>query len=191
MASNDLLDVMDDEVWKGKNSFLQFANYSQSINVYNFRNLIGKQLLERWTLFARWRVTHRERERESENSSKKMTKTLPSFTTLMPRQPKPGYIRVQLLMSLHFRSHLKSFNQPFAICVAVNVPLRDYQFDITQSALFSNTLVALPTGLGKTLIAAVVMYNYFRWFPQGNLLCCLMLCIHKFYSFNATDPFNR
>ncbi|KAB1210893.1 Fanconi anemia group M protein [Morella rubra] len=50
----------------------------------------------------------------------------------------------------------------------VNVPLRDYQFDITKKALFSNTLVALPTGLGKTLIAAVVMYNYFRWFPDES-----------------------
>ncbi|CAL5333513.1 unnamed protein product [Camellia sinensis] len=49
----------------------------------------------------------------------------------------------------------------------VNVPLRDYQLSITRTALFSNTLVALPTGLGKTLIAAVVMYNYFRWFPEG------------------------
>jgi ERCC4-related helicase len=53
---------------------------------------------------------------------------------------------------------------------AVNVPLRDYQFAITKKALFSNTLVALPTGLGKTLIAAVVMYNYFRWFPDGKVL---------------------
>ncbi|XP_073225685.1 DEAD-box ATP-dependent RNA helicase FANCM [Cicer arietinum] len=52
----------------------------------------------------------------------------------------------------------------------VNVPLRDYQFHITQSALFQNTLVALPTGLGKTLIAAVVMYNYFRWFPEGKIV---------------------
>lgn len=52
--------------------------------------------------------------------------------------------------------------------LAVNVPLRDYQFSITKSALFSNTLVALPTGLGKTLIAAVVMFNYFRWFPEGD-----------------------
>ncbi|XP_040366586.1 DEAD-box ATP-dependent RNA helicase FANCM isoform X3 [Rosa chinensis] len=48
----------------------------------------------------------------------------------------------------------------------VNFPGRDYQFAITKTALFSNTLVALPTGLGKTLIAAVVMYNYFRWFPD-------------------------
>ncbi|KAK6940331.1 Helicase, C-terminal [Dillenia turbinata] len=53
---------------------------------------------------------------------------------------------------------------------SVNVPLRDYQLAITNMALFSNTLVALPTGLGKTLIAAVVMYNYFRWFPEGKIV---------------------
>ncbi|KAL7118213.1 hypothetical protein ACP275_03G121300 [Erythranthe tilingii] len=52
----------------------------------------------------------------------------------------------------------------------VNIPRRDYQFSITRTALFSNTLVVLPTGLGKTLIAAVVMYNYFRWFPQGKIV---------------------
>lgn len=40
---------------------------------------------------------------------------------------------------------------------------------ITKMALFTNTMVALPTGLGKTLIAAVVMYNYFRWFPDGKI----------------------
>ncbi|XP_057851783.1 DEAD-box ATP-dependent RNA helicase FANCM [Cryptomeria japonica] len=51
-----------------------------------------------------------------------------------------------------------------------NVPLRDYQFLIVKTALFSNTLVSLPTGLGKTLIAAVVMYNYFRWFPAGKIV---------------------
>ncbi|KZV33093.1 Fanconi anemia group M protein [Dorcoceras hygrometricum] len=52
----------------------------------------------------------------------------------------------------------------------VNISRRDYQFAITQTALFSNTLVVLPTGLGKTFIAAVVMYNYFRWFPEGKIV---------------------
>ncbi|KAL3701127.1 hypothetical protein R1sor_019149 [Riccia sorocarpa] len=51
-----------------------------------------------------------------------------------------------------------------------NVPRRIYQFDITKVALFANTLVSLPTGLGKTLIAATVMYNYFRWFPTGKII---------------------
>lgn len=45
----------------------------------------------------------------------------------------------------------------------VNYPVRQYQLQIVTEALFKNTLVALPTGLGKTLIAAVVMYNYYRW----------------------------
>lgn len=30
--------------------------------------------------------------------------------------------------------------------------------------------VVLPTGLGKTFIAAVVMYNIFRWYPKGKII---------------------
>ncbi len=37
-------------------------------------------------------------------------------------------------------------------------------------AVRHNTLVSLPTGLGKTLIAAVVMYNLQRWFPTGKAI---------------------
>ncbi|CAM0874689.1 unnamed protein product [Alopecurus aequalis] len=51
-----------------------------------------------------------------------------------------------------------------------NIEVRKYQHYIVQRALFTNTLVALPTGLGKTFIAAVVMYNYFRWFPEGKIV---------------------
>ncbi|KAG1841332.1 P-loop containing nucleoside triphosphate hydrolase protein [Suillus subalutaceus] len=36
--------------------------------------------------------------------------------------------------------------------------------------LFDNTLVALPTGLGKTFIAGVVMLNVYRWFPKGKVV---------------------
>ena len=31
-------------------------------------------------------------------------------------------------------------------------------------------MVVLPTGLGKTFIAAVVMLNYMRWFPKGKVI---------------------
>ncbi|XP_049526391.1 uncharacterized protein LOC119457781 [Dermacentor silvarum] len=51
-----------------------------------------------------------------------------------------------------------------------NYPVRSYQFNIVQSALFKNTMVILPTGLGKTFIAAVVMYNFYRWYPTGKIV---------------------
>jgi ATP-dependent DNA helicase MPH1 len=41
----------------------------------------------------------------------------------------------------------------------LNQPKRDYQFNISRHCLFDNALVALPTGLGKTFIAGVVMLN--------------------------------
>lgn len=51
-----------------------------------------------------------------------------------------------------------------------NCPVRDYQLHIAHTALGCNTLVCLPTGLGKTFIAAVVMYNFYRWFPSGKVV---------------------
>ena len=51
-----------------------------------------------------------------------------------------------------------------------NYPIRNYQYDIVEKALFKNTLVTLPTGLGKTFIAAVIMYNFYRWYPQGKVI---------------------
>jgi ATP-dependent DNA helicase MPH1 len=48
--------------------------------------------------------------------------------------------------------------------------IRDYQFNITQKGLFHNLLVALPTGLGKTFIAATVMLNWFRWTKDAQMV---------------------
>ncbi|KAI0374376.1 P-loop containing nucleoside triphosphate hydrolase protein [Pilatotrama ljubarskyi] len=52
----------------------------------------------------------------------------------------------------------------------LNKPKRDYQYNIVKKCLFENTLVALPTGLGKTFIAGVVMLNYYNWFPEGKVV---------------------
>ena len=46
---------------------------------------------------------------------------------------------------------------------------RTYQFKIVRTSLFQNTLVTLPTGLGKTFIASTVMFNFYRWFTDGLL----------------------
>jgi ATP-dependent DNA helicase MPH1 len=47
---------------------------------------------------------------------------------------------------------------------------RDYQFSIVRNGLFNNLLVALPTGLGKTFIAATIMLNYFRWTKDAQIV---------------------
>lgn len=49
-------------------------------------------------------------------------------------------------------------------------PIRDYQFSIVKNGLFNNTLVALPTGLGKTFIAATVILNFYRWTQQAKII---------------------
>ena len=52
----------------------------------------------------------------------------------------------------------------------LNKDLRKYQYDIVTKAFYTDTLVALPTGLGKTFLAAVLMLNFYRWFPEGKLI---------------------
>lgn len=48
--------------------------------------------------------------------------------------------------------------------------IRDYQFNIVARGLYRNLLVALPTGLGKTFIAATVMLNWFRWTKDAQIV---------------------
>ncbi|RMY69117.1 hypothetical protein D0864_11185 [Hortaea werneckii] len=48
--------------------------------------------------------------------------------------------------------------------------VRDYQYNIVSRSLFHNTLVALPTGLGKTFIAATIMLNYYRWTADAQII---------------------
>lgn len=51
-----------------------------------------------------------------------------------------------------------------------NLPEREYQFNIVKTALFQNTLCALPTGLGKTFIASTVMFNFYRWSKTAKII---------------------
>lgn len=48
--------------------------------------------------------------------------------------------------------------------------IRDYQYSIVARGLYHNMLVALPTGLGKTFIAAVIMLNWFRWTTDAQIV---------------------
>ncbi|KAF2088183.1 P-loop containing nucleoside triphosphate hydrolase protein, partial [Saccharata proteae CBS 121410] len=48
--------------------------------------------------------------------------------------------------------------------------IRDYQYNIVARGLFHNLLVALPTGLGKTFIAATIMLNWLRWTKDAQII---------------------
>src|SRR5881397_4276332 len=47
---------------------------------------------------------------------------------------------------------------------------REYQRRIAETATASNTLVVLPTGLGKTMIAILVAASRLEKFPEGKVL---------------------
>lgn len=94
-----------------------------------------------------------------------------------------------------------------------NYEVREYQRIIAEAALYENTLVCLPTGMGKTLVASVVMHAFYRWFPQGaivflydgNVACKdsgkvtayqkqnneLHACLNKGDMFFVFDPVNK
>ncbi|MCJ1354633.1 MAG: 3'-5' DNA helicase [Icmadophila ericetorum] len=48
--------------------------------------------------------------------------------------------------------------------------IRKYQYTIVSCGLYHNLLVALPTGLGKTFIAATIMLNWFRWTKEAQIV---------------------
>lgn len=51
-----------------------------------------------------------------------------------------------------------------------NMAIRGYQKQAVEKALFTNAMIVLPTGFGKTFIAAVVMHNFHRWYPTGKII---------------------
>eukprot|EP01083_Nonionella_stella_P045347 121838_1 len=98
------------------------------------------------------------------------------FSDDIPNEPLPdkdlvhreikkfNHKRVQLKIPLMDEEASKMWVYPS------NLEIRRYQFESTKQALFTNELVCLPTGMGKTLIAAVVMYNFHRWYPKGIIV---------------------
>lgn len=50
------------------------------------------------------------------------------------------------------------------------VESRSYQERIARECLRANTLVCLPTGLGKTVVAALVIAERLQQFPDGRVV---------------------
>ncbi|XP_034249786.1 uncharacterized protein LOC117650447 [Thrips palmi] len=91
-----------------------------------------------------------------------------------PYQSTPNQVEDVPEQELYDGSEAEGFNlktgQVWVYPTSDKYPVRTYQREIVEKALFSNTLVSLPTGLGKTFIAAVVMYNYYMWYPKGKII---------------------
>src|SRR5437867_1978059 len=57
-----------------------------------------------------------------------------------------------------------------AVNSLLGMTVREYQDRIARSALSANTLVVLPTGLGKTMIALIVAQGRLGLAPEGKVL---------------------
>src|SRR5256885_6550129 len=64
----------------------------------------------------------------------------------------------------------------------VGIEAREYQRAIAKSALAANTLVVLPTGLGKTIVALLVAAERLSAYPQSKILILAprrLLCLQQ------------
>ncbi|MEM2122439.1 MAG: ERCC4 domain-containing protein [Candidatus Bathyarchaeia archaeon] len=50
------------------------------------------------------------------------------------------------------------------------IEARSYQLSMASEALKENTLIVLPTGLGKTIVAAIVAAQRLQKFPEGRVI---------------------
>lgn len=100
------------------------------------------------------------------------TTTAPPKQTTLPFHIGPSASAQSILDCSVIEDEIPGFDQEAGEMwiYPTNYPVRDYQFNIVKKALFVNTLVCLPTGLGKTFVAAVVMYNFYRWYPSGKVV---------------------
>ncbi|OAF65150.1 hypothetical protein A3Q56_07141, partial [Intoshia linei] len=68
---------------------------------------------------------------------------------------------------------------------------RTYQYNIARTGLLHNSLIVLPTGLGKTFIASIIIYNILRWWPNKAMVFMAPnkpLVHQQFESFLETIP---
>jgi superfamily II DNA or RNA helicase len=54
-------------------------------------------------------------------------------------------------------------------------PVRSYQISSVNKCIKHNTLVCMPTGCGKTLVASALIRNFMNWYPQGQSKSKLIL----------------
>ncbi len=127
------------------------ANHSQRSVIASVRQplrLSGQQSFRQMTLLG-----------DTLQAESTQTQHQPNYAFVADRRPeKPTHHKLD-------RAALETWVYPTNLGA-----IRDYQFSIVKCGLFNNTLVALPTGLGKTFIAATVMLNFYRWTKEAKIV---------------------
>ncbi|HXW36388.1 MAG TPA: helicase-related protein [Nitrososphaerales archaeon] len=75
--------------------------------------------------------------------------------------------------------------------ISGNLQARDYQKNIAKAAVEGNTLVVLPTGLGKTMISILVAASRLEKYPRGKVVVLAPtrpLALQHFESFRRDLP---
>ncbi|KAF9535565.1 hypothetical protein CPB83DRAFT_841976 [Crepidotus variabilis] len=169
-SSNMLQTTLTGEIIRPSNSSSTVSKPRSTMQrtTSNSKNVFGKQArkTKTWdqTAFAqsgskKSKTKSKGKGKEDDNSDEEQVEFKQFPAPFMPsnNQPPAMKLEVDLLEARHW-------------IFPTNRSKRDYQFNIIRHCLFENTLVALPTGLGKTFIAGVVMLNYYRWFPEGKVV---------------------
>jgi ERCC4-related helicase len=159
------------------------SNSSPTTNVHGSDPI--PQLQDAVQMSSNFQITENGRKRnaaptnETSHRPKARLKNVPALLPMPKRSNigKPAYEQAKpRVLSLPYVSGPVPFDEStlshWIYPIHPKYAKREYQVEMSQSALFENTLVSLPTGLGKTMIAAVVLYNYYRWFPEGKLVFC-------------------
>lgn len=133
-----------------------FENYDQNIHTYQNNPLLYQQ---------------QENERlEQEKTRDKRKKSAQPFIKIpLPINPP----RIKVDSNPYFDPEiLRKFEKNPEKLITYFYPnsqnhsLRPYQVECVEASLKQNCLISLPTGLGKTFIAAVIIYNFLKFYPD-------------------------
>ncbi|WRT70898.1 uncharacterized protein IL334_007897 [Kwoniella shivajii] len=113
------------------------------------------------------RAKRKSRDWEEEEEEDEEDEEEDDWGDVMAPAPKP---LVDMTASYEPQRHLPNSATIGTYIYPTNRSKRDYQYDIIRACFKDNCLVALPTGLGKTFVAGVVMLNFYRWFPTGKIV---------------------
>ena len=107
-------------------------------------------------------------ERQSKSRDLAWYYSLETDQLRVPRNTHPDFEENTLKKYSHLQESQNTELKYFYPTPSEHCEIRHYQIDCLETALKQNCMISLPTGLGKTFIAAVLMYNYQKFYPDAS-----------------------